>query len=157
MTVSVSGCFQKKLCASMSTSMRSRISLKFWPPRSGASSVEKLRVARLRAVDVRAREDDELRHLELRDVLEELGEAGDVPRVVLGRRGARVVHDAEVDDGLDVAGAEDVLQLLPAEVDLRVLDVLRLVGEGAPVDADDAALAVEHARERACPAGRRCR
>ena len=39
MTVSVSGCFQKKLCASMSTSMRSRISLKFGPPSSGASSV----------------------------------------------------------------------------------------------------------------------
>ena len=38
MTVSVSGSFQKKLCASMSTSMRSRMSLKFWPPRSGASS-----------------------------------------------------------------------------------------------------------------------
>ena len=57
------------------------------------------------------------------------------------------MHDAEVHDGLDVPGAEDVLQLLASDVDLRVLDVLRLVGEGAPVDADDAALAMKDARE----------
>ena len=44
-------------------------------------------------------------------------------------------------------GAEDVLQLLPADVDLGVLDVLRLVVEGAAVDADDGPLAVEDPRE----------
>ena len=40
MTVSVSGSFQKKPCASMSTSTRSRMSLNSCPPRSGASSVK---------------------------------------------------------------------------------------------------------------------
>ena len=30
------------------------------------------------------------------------------------------MHDPEVHDGLDVAGAEDVLQLLSADVDLSV-------------------------------------
>ena len=54
-------------------------------------------------------------------------------------------------------GAEDVLQLLAPDVDLLVLDVLRLVGEGAAVDADDGALAVEHARDAACRGDRRCR
>ena len=83
-TVSVSGCFQKKLCASMSTSMRSRISLKCCAAEERRVLGEELRVVGLRAVDVRAREDDELRHVELRDVLEQLLEAGDVPRVVLG-------------------------------------------------------------------------
>ena len=123
------------------------MSLKFWPPSSGRLLGEELGVAWLRAVDVRARQHDELGDLELADVLEQLGEAGDVPRVVVGRRGARIVHDAEVDDGLDVAGAEDVLQLLAPDVDLGVVDVLGLVDEGSPVDADDAALAVKHARE----------
>ena len=55
------------------------------------------------------------------------------------------MHDAEVNDRLDVAGPEDVLQLLPPDVDLGVLDVLRLVEEGAAVHAHDAPLAVEHA------------
>ncbi len=57
------------------------------------------------------------------------------------------MHHAEVDDGLHVPGAEDVLEFLPADVDLRVIDVLRLVGEGPPVDPDDAPLPVEDARE----------
>jgi hypothetical protein len=67
--------------------------------------------------------------------------------VVLGGRGAWVVHDAEVHDGLDVPRAEDVFQLLATDVDLGVLDVFRLVVEGAPVDPDDWAFAVKHARE----------
>ena len=66
------------------------------------------------------------------------------------------MHDAEVDDGLDVARAKDVLQLLSADVDLRVLDVLGLVGERPAVDADDASLAVEHARELLARGARRC-
>ena len=57
------------------------------------------------------------------------------------------MHHPEVHDGGDVARAEDVLELLAAKVDLRVVDVLRLVEEGPPVDADDAPLAMEHARE----------
>ncbi len=57
------------------------------------------------------------------------------------------MHDAEVHDGLDVARSEDVLELLPPDVDLGVLDVLGLVEEGASIDADDGALAVKHARE----------
>ena len=85
-----------------------------------------------------------------------LREAGDVPRVVLGRGRARIVHDAEVHDGLDVAGAEDVLELLAADVDLGVLDVLGLVEEGAAIDADDGALAVKHARELLARGVRRC-
>ena len=40
---------------------------------------------------------------------------------------------------------EDVLRLLAADVDLLVLDVLRLVRERAPIDADHAALAMQDA------------
>ncbi len=67
--------------------------------------------------------------------------------MVLGGRRARVVHDAEMHDGLDVAGPEDVFELLPADVDLSVLDVLGLVVERPAIDADDGAVAVEHARQ----------
>lgn len=57
------------------------------------------------------------------------------------------MHDAEVNDSRDVAAAEDVLELLAPEIEPLVLDVLRLPHEVAPVDADDRALAVEHARD----------
>src|SRR5262249_39783751 len=108
---------------------------------------EKLGVAGLRAIDVRAREHDELRHLELRDVLEELREAGHVPLVVLRGGGPGILHDTEVHDGVDVAAAEDVLQFFAADVDLFVDDVLRLVRKGSAVDADHLPLAMERARE----------
>src|ERR1019366_7424792 len=93
------------------------------------------------------REHDELGDTKLRDVLEQLGEAGHVPRVVLGRRCPRVVHDPEVHDRRDVSRPEYVFELLPANVDLGVLDVFRLVEKGASIDADDGSLAVQHARE----------
>jgi hypothetical protein len=146
------GRFQKKDCASMSTSMRSRISLNEAPPRRGASSGEELRVVGARAVHVGAREDDELGHVVLRDVLEQALEAGDVPAVVLRLAGARIVHDPEVHDGGELVLAEDVLRLLFADVDREVLDVLGAAGELAPIDADHLALAVERAREAAAEA-----
>ena len=51
----------------------------------------------------------------------------------------------------DVPLPEDVLELLAPDVDLLVLDVLRLVGEGAAVDADDLALAMEQRARRRLP------
>jgi hypothetical protein len=57
------------------------------------------------------------------------------------------VHDAQVDDGLDVVGAKNVLELLAPDVDLGVLDVLGLVDEWPPVDAYDRSLAVKDTGE----------
>jgi len=67
--------------------------------------------------------------------------------VVLGGGGTRIVHDAEVHDGRDLSGSHDVLELLAPQIDLRVLDVLRLVGEGPAVDAEHEPVAMEPARE----------
>ena len=130
----------------MSTSTRSRISLNAAPPSSGASSVKKLRVVGTRAIDVRAREQDQLRDVVLRDVLEDLLKAGHVPSVVLSCADPRVVHHAEVNDGGDWGAAENVARLLAADVDLVVLDVLGTSLERAPIDADDAPLAVQTPR-----------
>ena len=98
---------------------------------------QELRVVRPWPVDVRAREHDHLRHAVRLAVLEQLRRAGDVPRVQLGRPRARVVHHAEMDQRVDIAGAEHVARALAAQVDLVMLDVLGPPGHRSPIEADD--------------------
>src|SRR5262249_26765831 len=106
---------------------------------------QELRIVRLRSVHVRAREDDELRHVELCDVFEQLLEACHVPGVMLCLRRTRVVHHAQMNDPFDGLRAEDVLQLLPPNVHLLVSHVLGLVRKGTSIDTDDGALTMKHA------------
>ena len=72
---------------------------------------------------------------------------------------ARVVHHAEVDQRIDVAGAEHVARLLAAQIDLMMLDVLRAARHRPAIEADDLA---SRARDgagarRSDRAGPRCR
>src|SRR6185436_6139067 len=70
-------------------------------------------------------------------ILEQLGRAGDVPGVQLGRPRARIVHHAEVNERVDIAGAKHVARLLAAQVDLVVLDVLGPADHRAAIEPDD--------------------
>jgi hypothetical protein len=49
--------------------------------------------------------------------------------------------------GRDTARSQDVFQFLPAEIDLRVLDVFGLVVERTSINPEHGALAVQKARE----------
>jgi hypothetical protein len=57
------------------------------------------------------------------------------------------VHDAKVDDSPDVVVAKDVLELLSADIELDVMNVLGPVDERSPVDADDRTLTVQDPSE----------
>src|SRR5690606_9961210 len=75
--------------------------------------------------------------------------ARDVPRVQLGRPRSRIVHDAEVDQRVDVAGAEHVARLLAAQVDQVVLDVFGAPRHRPAIEPDDvpAEIVMEAARD----------
>src|SRR5262249_43983485 len=65
----------------------------------------------------------------------------------LGLRGPRVVHDAEVNDGVDRLRAEHVLELLAPYIELLVAHILRLVWKRTPVHTDDASLTMKHSND----------
>jgi hypothetical protein len=62
---------------------------------------------------------------------------------------ARVVHHAEMHECRDLAIAEDVLRLLPAKIDLTMLDVLRPIGKRPTIEPNDSALTMQNARDPA--------
>ena len=96
-----------------------------------------------RPVGVGAGEHHHLAHAVAHAQVEDLLGAEQVEAVGLREGDPRVVHDAEVDDGVHLAAAEGLLDPRLAQVHLEVLHVLGPVAERAAVDADHPGLDVE--------------
>ncbi len=109
--------------------------------------IEELSVVRPRPVDVRARKNDQLRDVVLRDIIEKPLKCGNIPIVMFAVTHARIVHDPQVHNRRWTLLAHDVARFLAANIDLIMDDVFRLTDERASIDTNHAPLTMKQARD----------